>query len=161
MIQIKKETIINSTPEKVWYFLTHLQKENNYKNWHPTDHVKMALVTGEGNKKGSKLYIEEYIGKTLLRLPYEIARVEKNKYIEYVAWFPFSLLHLGKGYFRIEALSRNTIKLTADVELGYTNPFFMFLDKIILLFIHAQDLEKHMTKEGENMKSLLENSPST
>ena len=47
---------INSSPTEIWDFFVNL--EENYIDWHPTDHKKFKW-TGEPMASGSKWYAEE------------------------------------------------------------------------------------------------------
>ena len=158
MVKITEETIIHTKAEDVWNFLTTLQKGDNYKNWHPTDHIKMICLKGNGETVSSQFYFEEYIGKTILKLSYQITISEKNKYLEYSTIFPLSLLRLGKGSFSITPVDINSVKMTAYLEYGYTITILGdIIDQIFNLVFKRKSLEKHIHDEGENIKKILEN----
>ena len=50
MITIKEETIIKTTPENVFNFLT--QIDSLYKAWHPKDHVFCKRIYKKLNERG-------------------------------------------------------------------------------------------------------------
>lgn len=158
MVKISEETIIQTKAENVWNFLTTLHEGDNYKKWHPTDHIKFVCLKGDEETVGSQLYFEEHIGKSILKLSYQISVSEKNRYLEYRATFPFSLFHLGKGSFRITKLGNGEVKMTAYIEYGYDLALIgNLIDKIVDLFFKRKSLEKHVQEEGENIKKILEN----
>lgn len=157
MVKIVKETIIEAKPEAVWEFLTNLEKNDNYRKWHPKDHIKLICLKGNLQDVGSIIYFEEHLGKFLLKLKYKITRSTiAPYYLEYVATFPLSLLHAGKAYFKIEPMGNTGSRLLAGAEYGYNIPFIgELLDDVIETKIKRKDIEKHMEEEGENIRQLL------
>lgn len=155
MILFKDETIINASPERVYYFLTHIDKL--YKQWHAKDHVFCHTLYGQLGKKGSVVHFFEWIDGFPLYLIAQTSKIEKDRYFEYVPVFPFSLLKLGTGFFTIEKMSDKETKLTAYIEGGYKLPIIgPLLDFIVRKAISFDAIEKHMKEEGENIKKYLE-----
>lgn len=158
MNTITEKTIINASPSKVWEFLTNLHKDDNYKKWHPQDHISFTLLKGNSATPGSVMYIQERLGNFILRLPYRLRQSTFPNYLEYTLVFPLSLLRLGKGYFRMDYVKPGVTNLTAYVEYGYSMPIISeTVDWFISLFIDKFAAEKHIHEEGENIKRLLEN----
>ena len=155
MIRFTDETIINASSDKVFYFLTHIDRL--YKKWHSKDHIFCHALIGSLDRKGSMVHFFEWIGHFPLYLIAQISKVDKDHYIEYLPVFPFSLLRLGYGSFTIEKISNNEIKLVAYVEGGYNIPVIgSFLDFIVRKLISFDAIKKHMNEEGENIKRYLE-----
>jgi len=156
MIYFKDETIIKASPERVYYFLTHIDKL--YKQWHPKDHVFLHAIYGAIDKMGSIVHFFEWINRFPLYLVVQTTKVEKNNYLEYGLVFPFSLLKLGMGSFKIEKISDEETKLIAYVEGGYNTPIIgPALDFLTRKAISFDAIRKHMKEEGENIKKYLEN----
>lgn len=157
-MRIITETIeIQTTPEQVWNFLTNLDKDNNYKKWHPTDHITYALRKGSMGNIGGEAYFVERIGKFTLRLTYKVTNVNYPTYVEYTAAPPLSWLHAGRGTFKMEAIDSNTTRFIAYVEYGYEVPIIgTVIDWIVERIVKYEDAQKHMHEEGENIKVILE-----
>lgn len=155
MIQFRDETTIMASPDKVYYFLTHIDKL--YKEWHPRDHVFCHVIYGSLSRKGSIVHFFEWIGGFPLYLVAQTTKVEENRYLEYVPVFPFSLLRLGSGSFTIEKISNKEVKLIAYAGGGYKVPIIgPSLDFIVRKLISFDAIQKHMKEEGENIKRYLE-----
>jgi len=80
---ITEETVIRTTPERIWNFLVSLHTDGNYKKWHPKDHVLYKLLKGDMAHVGSEAYFEEHLGAFTLKLRYRLT----------VARFPEYLVH--------------------------------------------------------------------
>ncbi len=149
MISIIEETIINVPVKDVFNFLVNI--DSLYKIWHPKDHVFCRVLSGSLSRKGCCFHFLEFICGFPFYLIARVTDIRENEYIEYVPSFPFSLLKIGKAYFRIEKISANQSKLVAYVEYG--NKFF---DKIVNFLVKTSAAKKHMEEEGENLKKYLE-----
>lgn len=157
MRTITETTEIQATQQQVWNFLTNLDKDNNYKKWHPTDHVTYALRKGSMGKIGGEAYFAECIGKFALRLTYKVTNASYPTYLEYSAAPPLSWLHAGKGTFKMEAIDSNTTRFIAYAEYGYDIPFLgKVIDWIVERIVKYEDARNHMHEEGENIKAILE-----
>jgi hypothetical protein len=158
MIHFRDETIIESSPERVFYFLTHINKL--YKIWHPRDHVFCHVLSGSMEKENSIIHFFEWVGKFPLYLIAQTVKVKRNCYLEYVPVFPFSLLRLGSGSFVIEKVSKNKCKLIASADGGYNLPIVgPFLDFVAQKIISFDAIRKHMKEEGENLNNYLRLTP--
>ena len=155
MIILRDETIIKTSPEKIYYFLTHIDKK--YKIWHPKDHVFCQTLFGSIDKKGGVIHFFEWVGRFPLYLIAQTSSVEINSYLEMVLVFPFSLLNLGMGYFKIEEISKNESKLIAYFEGGHNSPIIgSLIDFLVKKLVNIEAATKHMKEEGENLKKCLE-----
>ena len=158
MIEIHEDTIIRSEPEKIWNFLTELHVNDNYKKWHPKDHITHYIIGRDMKRVGSQAYFEERIGKRILRAKYTLIKSNYPTYLEYEPVFPFSRLNIFRGYFKIEPTARHESKLTAYVGYGFRMPFFgWLLDWIVPKFFPTELVKKHMHEEGVNLKRVVEN----
>lgn len=151
MITLKEETFINAPAKSVFGFLTHI--DLLYKTWHPKDHVFCKTISGTLSKKGCVFHFLEVIGRFPIYSIVKVSELKSDEYIEYSPIFPFSLLRIGKGYFRIETLSKNKSKLIAYTEYGDKSGI---IDRMANLVIKASDIRKHMREEGINLKIYLE-----
>ena len=151
MITIKEVTIIKTSQENIFNFLTSI--DSLYKTWHPNDHVFCKSIYKDLNERGCLFHFLETIGGFPLYLILIVSKIKKNEYIEYRPIFPLSVFNLGKGSFAIERVSDELSKLTAYVEYGN---HFGLLDKILQLFVKTEMLKKHIEEEGQNIKNYLE-----
>jgi len=157
MKRVTEQTIIKTSPERIWQFLVNLHKDGNYTKWHPQDHIKFTLVEGDLEKVGSIASFEERIGKVIIKGSYKVTQSVSPRYLEYSPTFPLSLLKAMKAYFKIEPINSSQTKFTAYTEYGYNIPLFdILVDWIVELFIKKEGIEKHMHEEGENLKQILE-----
>lgn len=158
MRTITEETIVNATPERVWDFLVNLHLGDNYKRWHPKDHVSFKLLKGNNmGDVGSEAHFKEYIGGFPLFLSYKTVAAKYPEYLGYTAIPPLSWLHLGKGTLRMEKLPDGTTRLTAHFEYGWSVPVIgKLLDWLIEHIVKNSAGKKHMHEEGENIKKIVE-----
>ena len=70
---------IKTTPENIWEFFTNL--EQNYKSWHPEDHVLFKWTKGKPMETGSAWYGEEFLGGNLKKFKGTIGEVVPNRKI--------------------------------------------------------------------------------
>ena len=110
---ILKDVIeIRTTPEKIWEFFTNL--EENYKDWHPIDHVLFKWTKGKPMESDSHWYGEEFLNGKLKKLKGTIGEVVPNRKIVFKYSFPLSLASPGFEW-RIEIKGSKSV-FTA---LGY------------------------------------------
>jgi len=157
MRTITEETVICTTPERIWNFLVSLHTDGNYKKWHPRDHILYRLLKGDMAHAGSEAYFQEHLGTFTLRLRYRLIKARFPEYLEYAAAFPLSLLRAGKASFTIASLDAHHTQLTAYAEYGYTVPVLgNLIEAIAGLVVNQADIVQHVHEEGEYMKALLE-----
>lgn len=143
MITIKEETFINAPAKSVFGFLTHI--DLLYKTWHRKDHVFCKTISGTLSKRGCVFHFLEVIGGFPLYLAVKVTHLKNNQDIVYKPIFPFSLLNLGWGYFRIDSITPNQSKLTAFIEYGFKSARF---DKVISFFVKTSEVKKYIKEEG-------------
>ena len=136
---------INATPEKIFEWFTHIDK--NYLDWHP-DHVKAAWLTEEKMKVGSKLYIEENIHGVLHRIKFQCINIDPNRIIEFKNLFPMSII-CPKGSFIFEQKGEKCL-FTATLSFRIGKTLSRFAKK------RVEALKKHMKEEGQNLKKIIE-----
>lgn len=157
MIEVKESIIINTSPKKIYNFLTSLHKFGVYKQWHQKDHISYKLLKGNGNDVGSVIFADEYIGKRILRLKFKLVKANSPFYLEYKLVFPTSLLFKGNGTFEMKPINSSQTKFTAYISVGSKNKIVdRIRGKIINIFYNTEDLVKHVKEEGINIKSITE-----
>lgn len=150
MIEIVEKSEIEASPDKVFWFLTNIDKL--YKNWHPKDHVFCRTLRGSISEQGAIYHFLEFLGFIPLYLVVQNTLVEKNKRIECGLAFPFSLLKLGKGGFVIEGTEDcNKSLLTAFVTIGNNSFFGKLLDRLIYFLVPREVALNHMRDESQNI----------
>lgn len=148
MLTLKDSVTINQPPEVIFEWFTHFCE--NYTSWHQ-DHIIAKWIRGKDFEKGSILYAEEYLNGKLEKLSFEITRSKKDELIEYKLVFPHSIISPG-GAFYIEPLGDNKCLFNATLSFRFGCLFSIIAKKRI------DSLRTHMKEEGENLKSILENS---
>lgn len=160
MQKIKEETIIDTSPQPIFDFLTHI--DSLYKVWHPKDHVFCKTLFRTLDKTGCIFHFLEIIGWFPLYIPTKVTKIEPNRYIEYEPIFSLSFFKPGFAYFKIESISAQQSKLTAYVQWGWKSPVLSPLfDAVANLLIRKKVAEQHIREEGLNLKRYVETSQST
>ncbi len=140
---------IKTTPEKIWDFFIYC--EENYKIWHPQDHIKFLWVKVKPLEMGSMGYFEEYMHGRVHKMTVEYTRIVPYQEIEYKIvpkfwrrFYPYNLMKMEpKGdlcafnaitIFRLPPISAHSKRARKQIELA----------------------KKHVKEEGENLKQILE-----
>lgn len=151
---LKDSIEIKTTPEKIWEFFTNL--EQNYKVWHPEDHIIFKWTKGTPMEPGSTFYAEEYAMGKVKVFKGTVAEVIPNRKIVFKYSFPASLVSPGFEWL-IEPKGSNTV-FTA---ISYVKAERIM--RILLRFSEYKSMEtlievgkKHVKEEGENLKKILE-----
>ena len=146
-----KDTIeIATTPEKIWEFFTHL--EQNYKAWHPEDHVLFKWTKGQPMESKSHWYAEEVVHGKVFKLRGTIGEVIPNRKIVFNYSLPISLV-APKFEWLIEPKGSTTV-FTAISYLRAGEFFYKIARKEMERKIPMHN--KHVRTEGENLKKILE-----
>jgi len=101
---------VNTAPEKIWHFLTHLHEGDTYLRWRPTDHKAFKILHGDSQTVGSTFNAVEMIGGKRFSLKYRVNRVEPQKYIGWLIRRNVNLPAINKymdeeGYYLNKALT--------------------------------------------------------
>lgn len=157
MVTIIETTILATSPEAIWNFLTHIQDKDNYKVWHPQDHIIAKLLKGNPEQEGAIIYCEERLGRHLFKLRYKLTGTKRPHFLQYKPTAPLSWLHLGKATFEIQKLNERESKLIATVTYGSGLPILsMLTDWMSERIVEHASITKHMREEGHNLKQILE-----
>ena len=144
---------INTTPEKIFGFLTGIVDDETYRAWHTEDHVSFQWLEGEPWAVGSIARAGEYMHGKVHTLKFIITDVEPNKRIVYA---PVSrLLRRFTPYneFLIEQDGDHSL-FTASVTYRMGRIGKALFGKLIDKGFFG--VKRHMKEEGENLKALLE-----
>ena len=141
---------IRTAPKRIWEFFTNL--EQNYKTWHPEDHVLFTWTKGRPMGTGSSWYGEEVLGGDLKKLKGTIGEVVPNRRIVFKYAFPLSLVSPGFEWL-IEPKGSHSV-FTA---IGYVRciGFYRLIAKEHV-DASIEVGKKHIREEGENLKKILE-----
>ena len=142
---------IKTTPEKIWEFFTHLEK--NYTTWHPKDHVKFIWTSYKPLELGSTIYSEQYVFGKIQKYKGYIKEIVPNRKIVFGFRYPVSLI-TPKIEWLMEPKRSNTI-FTAITYMRAGHLYKKLFKKGMKNLIEAHD--KHISEEGENLKKILEN----
>ena len=144
---------IKTTPERIFEFLTNLSEGENYRSWHPQDHVSFRWIKGNPWQVGSVVYAEEYIHRKLHKLKFVVTKVIQNKLIEYALTNRILRFYFPKNSFVIE-IKGDTCIFTASgtCRVGWLAKTFAGKK----LEYGLSSTRKHMKEEGENLKRILE-----
>jgi len=144
---------INTTPEKIFNFLTTLVDDESYRAWHPEDHVAFCWLRGNPWEVGSVVQAEEYIHGKLHKLKFVVTKFVPNSEIEYVPASRFLRRFFPKNMFIVKQKEKRAIFVaTGTYRLGWLAK--TFAKKRIERGLSS--VRKHMKEEGENLKKILE-----
>ncbi len=147
---LKDSIEIKTTPEKIWEFFTNL--EQNYKTWHPEDHIIFQWTKGKPMNVGSNFYAEEYMMGDLKKLKGTCVEIVPNRKVVFKFPFPISLIS-PKLEWLIEPKGSNSV-FTAILYVRAERFYRKFLRRRMEIIIEVA--KKHMKEEGENLKKILE-----
>ncbi len=149
-LALKDSIEIKTTPEKIWEFFTNL--EQNYKTWHPEDHVLFKWTKGRPWEEASTFYAEQYVMGKITK--YKGTIVESVPYRKIVSKFSFPISVVSpKIEWLIETKGSNSV-FTAITYLRAGSLLSKISKKGMKTLIEAHD--KHVREEGENLKKILE-----
>ena len=155
MITLRDTIEINTSPEKIFEWFAHLDK--NFQSWHPEDHVECRYLKGNPLEVGSILYFEVYLLGKLQKAKYHITKVEPNSRVEYKVGFPFSVLG-GRGAYTVERRGVNSL-FTQDTYIGTKIPLLgSIVDKLTQVLIGRinEAFKQHLAEEDQNLKRIME-----
>jgi len=151
---LKDSIEIKTSPEKIWEFFVNL--EQNYKAWHPEDHIIFKWTKGAPMEVGSTFYAEEYAMGKVKAGKGTIDEVIPNRKIVFKYPFPVSLVSPGFEW-HIEPKGSTSV-FTA---ISYVRAERIM--RILIKFSEYKNMEtlievgkKHVKEEGENLKKILE-----
>ena len=87
---VKSSTEIDAAPEEIWNFFKNI--EQNYKMWHPKEHIYFKWVKGKPLELGSKIDSEEAVDGHKVRIKGTCIESEKNKIIAFKPNWPVSFI---------------------------------------------------------------------
>lgn len=147
---VKSSIEIDTTPEEIWNFFKNI--EENYKMWHPKEHIYFKWVKGKPLELGSKIDSEEAIDGHKVRIKGTCIESEKNKIIVFKPNWPVSFI-CPRIEWVIEKKGENSIFI-ANTYYKFGKMYLKTKkDKVDFILKVAQ---KHMDEEGENLKKILE-----
>ena len=111
---------IKASPEKIWEFFVHL--EENYKSWHPEDHIVFKWVKGTPMETGSRYYGEEIMNGKVKKFKGTVGTVIPKRKIIFHFTFPVTLV---SPYFNGELNPRENIQCLLQLQLLDANDFIV------------------------------------
>ncbi|MBN2041760.1 MAG: SRPBCC family protein [Spirochaetes bacterium] len=141
---------IKTSPEKIWDFLVNI--EENYKAWHPEDHVSFKWTKGEPWAEGATIYSEQYMGGQLVKYKGLVTESIPQKKITFQFEFPISYIN-SKNEFIIKDEGSYSV-FSGVTYLKFNKLFRKIFSKQIEEMIDS--IEKHTAVENKNMKRILE-----
>lgn len=147
---IRDSIEIQTTPEKIWEFFVNL--EQNYKAWHPEDHVSFNWSRGKPMEEGSAFYAEQYVMGKIKKYKGSCAEIVPNRKFVFKFSFPTSLVS-PKAEWQIEPKGSYSV-FTAITYMRWGRLFQRLFRKEMKKLIEAH--HKHVGAEGENLKNILE-----
>jgi hypothetical protein len=149
MISIRDSVEIHTSANQVFNWLERMPHE--YKSWHP-DHISCRVLHGSMFKIGSKIECEEYLHGKRHSLRFKMTKVVPGKRVEFV------IEKMGNGAFEVQE-SNHKVWFVAELDIGSGFPLLgSIIDLLFTLFFRQRidAMRQHMTKEGENLKAILE-----
>ena len=142
---------INASPEKIWEFFVKL--EENYVDWHPTDHIKFEWI-GTPMETGTKWYAEEIVHGHIFKLKGIVGEVIPFRKIVFKYSFPISIVAPKFEWNIVPNESRSVFIAYSYLNAG--DLFYRMAKKEMDWKLEAT--KKHTKEEGENLKCFLERS---
>lgn len=145
------EVNIKTTPDRIWDFLINI--EQNYKAWHPSDHILFQWTKGKAFETGSIFYAEQYMMGEKVKYNGRISESVQGEKITMTFSFPLSLITE-----KIEMIIENHDTYSTFKHISYMR--FKFLSRTIFKKQNIKmlnDMDSHIKTEGEKMKEILEN----
>jgi uncharacterized protein YndB with AHSA1/START domain len=149
-LAIKDSIEIKTTPEKIWEFFINL--EQNYRTWHPEDHILFRWTGGKPLEVGSTFHAEQRVKGKVIKFKGTFIEIIPNRKIVFKCSFPVSLVS-PKFEWLIEPKGPNCI-FTAVTHMRFGRLFQKLFRKHIEGSKQIHD--KHVRTEGENLKKILE-----
>jgi len=147
---LKDSIVIKSTPEEIWEFFADL--EQNYKNWHPKDHILFRWTGGKPMETGSAFYAEQYVMGEIKKYKGTIGESIPNRKIVFELSFPMSLFS-PRFEWQIKPQGQSSV-FTAKTYVRFGILYKKFFKKGMKAMIEAHN--KHTGQEAENLKRILE-----
>jgi len=145
---------IKTIPEKLFNFLINIVDDESYRAWHKEDHVSFRWLKGQPWTEGSVMYAEEYIHGKLHKLKFTITKIVPNRRIEYAPVSCFLRKFFPKNEFIIEQEEESCLFIASGTyRLGWIAR--VFFRKAVENGLSS--VKKHMKEEGDNLKTILEN----
>lgn len=146
---ISSSTIIDVTPEQIWDFFYHIEK--NYQTWHE-DHDFWHWTKGAPLEVGSKIDSQETVGGHKGGIKATVIESVKNQKIVLRPAWPLSFM-CPRLEWIIEKKGKDTYFI-AHTHYVFGKIFLTLKKKSVdeILFL----TQKHMDEEGENLKRILE-----
>jgi uncharacterized protein YndB with AHSA1/START domain len=141
---------IKASPEEIWEFFYNL--DENYKAWHPEDHVTFTWTDGKPMEMGSRFYAEEYAMGEIKQYKGEVVEIEPHRKIIFDLSFPISVMS-PKLEWRIEPKDSHSV-FTAITYVRAGDLLSRLLPQTMGNIIDSG--ESHMKQEGVNLKQYLE-----
>lgn len=146
---------IQTTPDKVFDFLTGIRDDESYRTWHPEDHVAFRWLRGEPWQVGSVAYAEEYLHGKLHKLKLRVTEVVPNRKIVYAPPSRLLRFFFPHNVFLIEPKGEACV-FTATGSMRIGRLARALAGKKVEDGI--QGVRKHMKEEGERLKQIQESS---
>ncbi len=152
-ITISHSIEINAPAQRIYDFFLRLHETDNYRTWHPADHISFQWTRGVPWHEGSKIYAEEIMHGKKHQLKFTVLRNVNNTYLEYAPSNPIVRFFFPKNTFEITPTDTGcTFKATGCFRLGILAR--KFSGKNIEIGINS--IKKHIAEEGENLKKIIE-----
>lgn len=155
MIEVSDEISIGAPSSAIVNWFENLP--DNYVAWHPGDHVRAVVRTSRAKSLldvGTELYSEERIGNWNLKILYRIDQVDEDRYIHWVAGFPYRLLNV-RGDFSLQDHDDGTL-FRARIRIGWSSVIGKLVDAVIHLLFPVEQLHQHVRQEGIYLKQEVE-----
>jgi len=144
---------IETTPDRIFNFLTSIKDDSSYRAWHKDDHVTFRWIHGMPWTEGAIMYAEEYFHGKLHKFKFVVTQLVTNKKIVYSPTSRLLRKFFPKNEFIIEEKGKTCLFIASvTFRVGWIGK------KFFLKSIHdgLDSVKKHMKEEGENLKLILE-----
>ncbi len=156
MIKLSHTIIVDKTAEKVFNFLSDIDK---YYLWLSKGHKKFDLVNADLLKKGIFIKNEETAGRQYIKHRYQVVEIIKNHYLKLVSdpsivtvLAVFKLPVKVTVEFEIEPLKVGKARVASHLTVEFKNKITEFFAKIIST---EKIWQAHLVEEVENGATLI------
>lgn len=147
-MRLEESTEIGAPPSAVFHFFEEMA--DHYEAWHP-DHLGFRWVEGDGLAEGSVAFFEERIGGELQAKRVRFTTVEQDRYIEFEPTSLLTRLFMPHISFTIDPTD-DGCTFTQRIRVR-TGPIGAWVNRR-----EFDAVRTHMREEGENLRSLLDQS---
>ncbi len=154
MIQLESMVQVEDGDGHAIYDFLMNPNDADYRRWWPGTHLAYHTLDGKPASVGSRLLMDEYIGRRRLRMTAEVVAAEPGRSI---VWQMVQVVRLPVWVrFRLDPVARG-VRVTHTIEAGYRGRAAVLdgMLRIILDDTFVDDMDAHVCTEFPRLHRLL------